>query len=593
MAISSEALFSMPGVASGIDWGGMADTIIEYDSKPIYQWEAQQEKLELKVSLYEEFSSLFRTLRSAVTPLKLGSTYTAKAAEFTPLGGAASSVGIITATATADAQINRYEIEVISKAQAHRIASDQVEDASAALGLSGTFSIAAGDLGPVEITVGTNDSLSSIVTKINEAATKWGTENQTAPMATAKLLDRRIVLTAGATGAAQEFTFTDDDNILEGLGFLDDTKAIAYELDSARDAELVIDGLTVTRETNEITDLIDNVTLNVVGPGKVAMDITLDAQNAVEGVQEFVTAYNEIMDWINIRLSEETVKEPKSDFERKWGLLHGDSMLWQAKSQLRSLVVTPLNVSFTSRTSNQLYRQFGPLTSNDYEAVIRNDTSFTLYHGGKQATIDVKVTDTWDTLAAKINSAVDDDSGEAMGLKASVTEGRLTLSGKEGVTVADPGNFLSRTGLRTVSQASQIGIFTEEANFGKSGKLDFSTDDLMAALTADPNQVAEFASQLMGKLDVFIGNMVDATTVQVGTTVAVKGKVAGQIQTWQSEISNLDKRISDFQARLEQKRMRLLAQFSAAETNLAKLNEQLSWLASVNSVMTGNAANNS
>jgi flagellar hook-associated protein 2 len=593
MAISSEALFSMPGVASGIDWGGMADTIIEYDSKPIYQWEAQQEKLELKVSLYEEFSSLFRTLRSAVTPLKLGSTYTAKAAEFTPLGGAASSVGIITATATADAQINRYEIEVISKAQAHRIASDQVEDASAALGLSGTFSIAAGDLGPVEITVGTNDSLSSIVTKINEAATKWGTENQTAPMATAKLLDRRIVLTAGATGAAQEFTFTDDDNILEGLGFLDDTKAIAYELDSARDAELVIDGLTVTRETNEITDLIDNVTLNVVGPGKVAMDITLDAQNAVEGVQEFVTAYNEIMDWINIRLSEETVKEPKSDFERKWGLLHGDSMLWQAKSQLRSLVVTPLNVSFTSRTSNQLYRQFGPLTSNDYEAVIRNDTSFTLYHGGKQATIDVKVTDTWDTLAAKINSAVDDDSGEAMGLKASVTEGRLTLSGKEGVTVADPGNFLSRTGLRTVSQASQIGIFTEEANFGKSGKLDFSTDDLMAALTADPNQVAEFASQLMGKLDVFIGDMVDATTVQVGTTVAVKGKVAGQIQTWQSEISNLDKRISDFQARLEQKRMRLLAQFSAAETNLAKLNEQLSWLASVNSVMTGNAANNS
>ncbi|MBL3592957.1 MAG: flagellar filament capping protein FliD [Synergistaceae bacterium] len=592
MAINSEALFSMPGVASGIDWGGMADTIIEYDSKPIYQWEAQQEKLELKVSLYEEFSSLFKALRSTVTPLKLGSTYTAKAAEFTPLGGAASSAGIITATATADAQINKYEIEVIAKAQAHRVAGDQVEDASAALGLSGTFSIAAGDLGPVEITVGTNDSLSSIVTKINEAATKWGTENQTAPMATAKLLDRRIVLTSGATGAAKEFTFTDDDNILEGLGILDNTKAVAFELDAAQDAELIIDGLTVTRETNEITDLIDNVTLNIVGPGKVAMDITLDAQNAVEGVQEFVGAYNEIMDWINIRLSEETVKDPKSDFERKWGLLHGDSMLWQAKSQLRSLVATPLNVSFSSRTSNQLYRQFGPLTSNDYEAVIRNDTSFTLYHGGKQATIDVKVTDTWDTLAAKINSAVDNDSGEAMGLKASVTEGRLTLSGKEGVTVADPGNFLSRTGLRTVTQASQIGVFTEEADFGKSGKLEFSTDDLMAALTANPNQVAEFASQLMGKLDTFIGDMADASTVQVGTTVAVKGKVAGQIQTWQSEISNLDKRISDFQARLEQKRMRLLTQFSAAETNLAKLNEQLSWLTSVNSVMTGNAGNN-
>lgn len=597
MAISSEPLFSMPGVSSGMDWGAMADKIIEKDSLPIARWEAQQEKLNLKISLYQEFSSLFKAVRKSLTSLKLPSTYTAKAAEFTPLGGASSSAGIITATATSDARINQYEIEVIRKAQAHRIASDRVDDASAALGLSGKFTVQVGSgaeaMGPIEITVSSSDSLAAVSTKINEAASKWGSENKTTALVSAKIVDRRIVLTAGATGAAKAMTLTDTEGtVLDSLGFLN-AGAVKTELDAAQDAELIVDGLTVTRDSNEIKDLIDNVTLNVVGPGKVKMDITLDAQKAVEGIEEFVTAYNELLDWINIRLSEETVKDPKSDFERKWGLLHGDSVLWQAKSSLRSLVATPLNVSFTSRTSDQIYRQFGPLNDDDREAVIRNDTRFILFHDGRQTTIEVGVNDTWDSLAAKINASVDDDTGAAMGLKAVVSEGRLTLSGSKGVTVSDPGNFLAKTGLRTVTQTGQIGIATEKTDYGKSGKLEFSTDDFMAAMTESPEQVAEFASQLMAKFDGYVGEMVDATTVNVGTTVTVKGRVASQIQTWQSQVSSLDKRISEFEERLAEKKKRILKQFAAAETNLAKMTQQLQWLTSINSSLSAMAGGSS
>ncbi|QTX31383.1 flagellar filament capping protein FliD [Aminithiophilus ramosus] len=340
MSTISDALFSLSGATSGIDWGTMADTIIENDSKPITQWEEKQEKLELKISLYEEFSALFKTMQSSLTSLKLTSTYSAKATEFTPLDGASSNVGIVTATATADAAIAQYEIEVVQKAQAHRIASDRVDDASTALGLSGTFSVDVGTLGSVDVTVEASDSLASISSKINEAAAAWGSENETTALVSASLVDRRIVLTSGLTGADSAMTLTDGDGILASLGFLD-SGSVKNELNVAQDAILKLDGLTVTRETNEITDLIDNVTLNVVGTGKVQMDITLDAQTAVEGLQAFTDSYNELMEWINIRLSEETVEDPESDFERAWGLLHGDSTLWQAKSTLRNLITTP------------------------------------------------------------------------------------------------------------------------------------------------------------------------------------------------------------------------------------------------------------
>ncbi|QVL35182.1 flagellar filament capping protein FliD [Aminirod propionatiphilus] len=591
MSTISDALFSLSGATSGIDWGTMADTIIENDSKPITQWEEKQEKLELKIELYEEFSALFKTMQSSLTSLKLTSTYSAKATEFTPLDGASSNVGIVTATATADAAIAQYEIEVVQKAQAHRIASDRVDDASTALGLSGTFSVDVGTLGSVDVTVEASDSLASISSKINEAAAAWGSENETTALVSASLVDRRIVLTSGLTGADSAMTLTDGGGVLSSLGFLD-SGSVKNELNVAQDAILKLDGLTVTRETNEITDLIDNVTLNVVGAGKVQLDITLDAQTAVEGLQAFTDSYNDLMEWINIRLSEETVEDPESDFERAWGLLHGDSTLWQAKSTLRNLITTPLNVSFASRTSDQIYRQFGPLSDSDTEAIIQEDSQFVLYHDGKQTTIDVSVTDTWDTLAAKINSSVDDATGEPMVLKATVSNGQLTLKGNKGVTVADPDNFLAKTGLRTYTQIGQVGITTTSDDYGKSGLLEFSTDDFMEALKDNPNQVAELATQLMAKFGTYIDQMVSSSTVEVGSTVTIEGKVANQISVWETEISNLDTRISDFEERLDIKKQRLLTQFAAAEVSLSTMTSQLEWLTSMTdslSAMSGSS----
>jgi hypothetical protein len=121
---------------------------------------------------------------------------------------------------------------------------------------------------------------------------------------------------------------------------------------AAQNAELLVEGVRVARSSNTIDDLIGGVTLNLQGPGKVTLDVVSDMEKAVKSIEEFVAAYNDAMEWINVRLSEESAvnslakDDPKrsDDFYKKFGLLHGDSLLWQTKSQLRRLVTDPLNI---------------------------------------------------------------------------------------------------------------------------------------------------------------------------------------------------------------------------------------------------------
>ena len=98
---------------------------------------------------------------------------------------------------------------------------------------------------------------------------------------------------------------------------------------------------------------------------------------------------------------------------------------------------------------------------------------------------------------------------------------------------------------------SQIGITTEKTDYGKSGKLEFNAEKFMDALRKDPDGVAAIMNTTMAKMDEYVGNMVDASQVQTGSTTAPKGRIASQISTWQSEINTIDKRIAEFERRLE------------------------------------------
>jgi len=672
-----QSTFSIPGISSQIDWGSMADKLLENARKPIEQWTAQQDTIELKIGLFDEFSASLKSLRSVVSPLKLESVFKAKAAEFTALGGVDAS-SIVTATVDASAAIARHEIDVTQKAVAETRFSTQISTTMEEAGLdqTRTFQINVGGR-RADIEVLKTDSLQDIADKINTAidATidpSTGEAYGEGLGITATVIDNRLILKSSNTGLGTtktdwdvtrgagttdklgftvakgapsngtlvisdgtntytegtDFTVTSGSDVIDwSMGGIEPAAGVTYtvsytvnsnafsltgepevltllDLDDstigdpdynlqAQDAIFKIDGLSITRSSNQVDDLLEGVKLTINGPGTVIMDITQDAEQAVTGVQDFVTAYNDALDWINIRLSESTQEDADDDFSKKFGLLHGNSMLWQSKSQLRMLMTSSVTAKYSTKTGSTV---LGTMASRG----LSSNSTFELTVGVRTAQIEVTPSDTLSTIASKINTSYEmlhDEQGRTYPIpmaSAKVVNNQLVIEASPGrkFSLSASDDVLDTLGLGTpFTLLSQLGISTESADYGKSGKLEFDTDKFMEALREDPEGVAAIMNTMMTSMDDYIGNMVDTSQVQVGDTTAPKGRIASQIYTFRSEITTLDKRISDLERRLEVRARGLYESFANAEVHLAKLQQQASWLSSTLSQLTGGSGN--
>ena len=370
-----------------------------------------------------------------------------------------------------------------------------------------------------------------------------------------------------------------------------------------QDTVLVVDGQTVTRSSNDIDDLFTGVTLHVKGAGTVRMDIVQDAEDAVTAINEFVTAYNDVMDWINTRLSEKQVQEESTDeeeliatseeFRTNFGVLHGDSLLWQTKSQLRSLLMNPVSTSYSTKTGTKAV--LGNIGAEGLAA----DGVFQLSVGDVDATIDIKTTDTLSDIASRINNSSAlryDSNGKAYSAPlatAKISSNKLVITAATGKTFAlkDSSDALQYLGLdEPFSMLSQLGITTESADFGKSGMIEFDEDVFMTALEENGDTVSAMMTAAMKSTNTYIGNMVDASTTQIGSATGTKGRIISQIKSWESRVDDIEERISNYEAQLEIRMRGLYKQYSSAETRLAELQQQASWLTTTLAALSGSSS---
>lgn len=325
---------SISGVSSGIDWGSIIDTLIANKRVVEDQWLETQDTLDSKSYLYTELAASLKSLQSSLDPLALESTFLNKSAEVSGYSGPEVPVSL---TVTADAGIARYDIDVTSVAKNHKVAGEHVDDVSAALGLEGSFTLAVGDF-DVTVDVVSGESLSDIAEAINTAVQEASGGN--APPVSALLLDNTLVISSESTGTDFGVTVSgDDDGVLSGLGVwnVGGSGEYARVLQAPSDAVFTLDGLEITRSTNTVDDLLEGVTFEIENEGSARVDISLDAEKAVSAVSGMVEAYNEVLDWIDIRLTEDTVDEPESDIEKRRGLLKGDPLLWNCKQSMRRI----------------------------------------------------------------------------------------------------------------------------------------------------------------------------------------------------------------------------------------------------------------
>ncbi|MDR1020816.1 MAG: flagellar filament capping protein FliD, partial [Synergistaceae bacterium] len=231
----------------------------------------------------------------------------------------------------------------------------------------------------------------------------WGTGSALVPSDGALLEIKYDTTVSGYNYSTDKNEFTLDDGgsgILALLGLDDSTHKSA-----ASNAEINVNGITITRSDNVIDDLIAGVKLELVGIGDVTMNITQDTKKATDAVQAFIDAYNEVMTWINDKLDEKyssaTVQDDdflknlldSTDKSTVFGVLHGDQLLWSIKNQLRNLVSNSV-----SSTSLALATKKYLFTDTDLNLA----GNFYVYAAGQALKIDVVKGDSLEDIRDKI-----------------------------------------------------------------------------------------------------------------------------------------------------------------------------------------------
>ncbi|MBN2532055.1 MAG: flagellar filament capping protein FliD [Spirochaetales bacterium] len=120
----------------------------------------------------------------------------------------------------------------------------------------------------------------------------------------------------------------------------------------SNDAVIIMDGIKVVRDTNEIDDLIPGVTLNLISADERPVDLKVkrDIDSVMDSLITFVGNYNRLLTTVDIltRNDEEVVEsiafytdEEKAKAKEQLGMLQGDVMLMQMKRKLQNIMMNP------------------------------------------------------------------------------------------------------------------------------------------------------------------------------------------------------------------------------------------------------------
>ena len=123
-------------------------------------------------------------------------------------------------------------------------------------------------------------------------------------------------------------------------------------LSSAEDAVIVMNGIEITRESNEIDDLLPGVNITLHGSGDQPdyLSVSRDLESIKEGLFNFIGYYNQLLMHIDIltRQDEGALEaavflddDEKEQAEEDLGLFRGNTTLMQLKSRLQRIMMDP------------------------------------------------------------------------------------------------------------------------------------------------------------------------------------------------------------------------------------------------------------
>ncbi|WP_230483422.1 flagellar filament capping protein FliD [Sphingomonas sp. Leaf21] len=297
---AAQALFTSLQTGSGIDLSSLVPSLVQA------QFAARTAALKAKADTLTSQISATSTVMSSITDFATSLASLAKGGTLATqaTSGNAAVFSVTTAAGAKLAGLSK-SITVNALATAQTSVTKTSYDRTASMG-TGSLSIQVGTNAAVTVAFddGTSPTIDDVASRINAAKT-----GVTASVITDA--DGKAYLSfTGATGSANSFTVTASEGQTPGLanlavgGSATGTRTAA----TAGNAQLTVDGVTVERASNTVSDLVSGVTmtLNSVSTTPVSLTGTRPTAALTSIVSDFVSTFNDKMTELNKELDPQT-----------------------------------------------------------------------------------------------------------------------------------------------------------------------------------------------------------------------------------------------------------------------------------------------
>lgn len=277
--------------SSSIDVNGLVSQLMTLEQRPLNVLATKEAGFQAKISAFGTVKSALSTLQTSIAQLAKTTTFTARTAT-------SSDATVLSATAGNAAVNGTYNITVDKLAKFNSVRSNDAYTANSNTFNTGTLSISVGNGAPKAIAIGSSDNtLAGIRDAINNANAGVNASiindgtNQRLVLASKTMgVDGAIKITATEDGVATgSFALT-------GLAFdssAPTANASMVQTQAADNAELTVNGLTVSRSSNTVTDVVTGLSMSLTKLGSTTLTVGKNNTDVMTVVSAFVTAYND------------------------------------------------------------------------------------------------------------------------------------------------------------------------------------------------------------------------------------------------------------------------------------------------------------
>ena len=345
------------GINSNLDTQDIINKMVSLEARSMDLVEAKKQIEQQKLASFQELKNRLQTFKSVVTTLNTQSRFIVNKSVFSN-NSFSDSNKVVDITTTSSASSGTYSLIVNNLATESKLITRGHAATTTSIA-SGTVTIVIGSSASATVTINsTNNTLDGLRLAVNNLgldvkASFLNDGDATNPY--------RLLISGTQTGSSGTVTMS---HTTPQSPFWTASAAVSFETtQTARDASLLLDGVSITKSSNTVTDVISGAALKLQSAGSGTISLSTDTEAITTKVSDFVDEFNDI----SLFLAEQLALDSETE---ETGVLFGNFAVQNLQQILRSSIsskVTGISGDYTYLS------QIGITTQSDGTIILDTD----------------------------------------------------------------------------------------------------------------------------------------------------------------------------------------------------------------------------